>query len=77
MFSGLSAADLPGDSGLLVLACALLLAIYPQALALMRAGLAASTRLPWPFYPLPLALFLALVIFAAPSGVPGFIYAGF
>ncbi|MHA6192851.1 MBOAT family O-acyltransferase [Pseudomonas wadenswilerensis] len=77
MFDGLSAVDLLGDSGLLVLACALLLAIYPQALALLRAGFAASMRLPWPFYPLPLALFLALVIFAAPSGVPGFIYAGF
>ncbi|MEE1920793.1 MBOAT family O-acyltransferase [Pseudomonas sp. 148P] len=77
MFAGLSATDLFGDSGLLVLACAVLLLIYPQALALLRAGFAASTRLPWPFYPLPLALFLALVIFAAPSGVPGFIYAGF
>jgi len=77
MLNGLSAADLLGDSGLLLLACALGLALYPQALALLRGGFAASTRLPWPFYPLPLALFLALVIFAAPSGVPGFIYAGF
>lgn len=77
MFDGLSATDLLGDSGLLVLACGVALAIYPQALALLRAGFAASTRLPWQFYPVPLALFLALVIFAAPPGVPGFIYAGF
>ncbi|SNS42311.1 D-alanyl-lipoteichoic acid acyltransferase DltB, MBOAT superfamily [Pseudomonas japonica] len=77
MLNGLSAADLLGDSGLLVLACALVLAIYPSTLTLLRAGFGASTRLPWAFYPLPFALFLALVIFAAPSGVPGFIYAGF
>ena len=77
MFRGLSAADLLGNSGLLLLTCTLALAIYPQALALLRGGFAASTRLPWQFYPLPFALFLALVIFAAPSGVPGFIYAGF
>ena len=62
---------------MLLLTCTLALAIYPQALALLRGGFAASTRLPWQFYPLPFALFLALVIFAAPSGVPGFIYAGF
>lgn len=74
---GLSVAGLSGATGALLLACIAALAIYPQALLLMRRGFAASSRLPWQFYPLPLALFLALVIFAAPSGVPGFIYAGF
>lgn len=77
MLKGLSAADLLGDSGLLLLTCTLVLALYPQTVALLRGGFAASTRLPWQFYPLPFAVFLALVIFAAPSGVPGFIYAGF
>ena len=77
MLGGLSAADLLGESGVLLLACTFALMIYPQTLALLRGGFAATTRLPWQFYPLPFALFLALVIFAAPSGVPGFIYAGF
>lgn len=80
MFAGLGGLSLDGlfsGTGALLLACVAALAIYPQALVLMRSGFAASNRLPWQFYPLPLALFLALVIFAAPSGVPGFIYAGF
>lgn len=74
---GLSLAGLAGDSAVPLLACLLGVAIYPQARVLLQRGLDASSRLPWAFFPLPLALFLALVIFAAPSGVPGFIYAGF
>ncbi|RZI85481.1 MAG: MBOAT family protein, partial [Pseudomonas sp.] len=38
---------------------------------------AASQRLPWQLYPVPLALFVSLIIFASQSGVPGFIYASF
>ncbi len=74
---GLSLAGLAQDAGAPLLACLIGVAIYPQARALLDRGLAASSRMPWQFYPLPLALFLALIIFAAPSGVPGFIYAGF
>lgn len=80
LFSGLGGLSLGGlaqDAGAPLLACLIGVAIYPQARALLDRGLAASSRMPWQFYPLPLALFLALIIFAAPSGVPGFIYAGF
>lgn len=74
---GLSVAGLLSDIGARLLCCLVALVFYPQALVLLRRGFAASTRLPWQFYPVPFALFLALVIFASPSGVPGFIYAGF
>ena len=64
-------------SGVLILACVLYLAIYPQLLKLLERSLAASQRLPWQLYPVPLALFVSLIIFASQSGVPGFIYASF
>ncbi|MDD0975626.1 MBOAT family O-acyltransferase [Pseudomonas fontis] len=73
----LSLSALASSNGLLALAAVACVAIYPQALALLRQGFAASSRLPWAFYPLPLGLFITLVIFASQSGVPGFIYASF
>ncbi|MBV4538184.1 MULTISPECIES: MBOAT family O-acyltransferase [Pseudomonas] len=72
-----SVAGLNSSSGLLILASVLLVASYPQWLSLLRQGFAASQRLPWQLYPIPLALFVSLVIFASQSGVPGFIYASF
>ncbi|WP_028695473.1 MBOAT family O-acyltransferase [Pseudomonas cremoricolorata] len=74
---GLSLAGLHSSSGALILAFLLFVATYPQWLAMLRQGFAASQRLPWQLYPLPLTLFIALVIFASQSGVPGFIYASF
>ncbi|MNH19189.1 hypothetical protein D3C79_789160 [compost metagenome] len=55
----------------------LYVAVYPQLLVLLRQFFAATTRLPWQLYPIPLGLFVSLVIFASQSGVPGFIYASF
>ena len=72
-----SLAGLNSSSGVLILACVLYLAIYPQLLKLLERSLAASQRLPWQLYPVPLALFVSLIIFASQSGVPGFIYASF
>ncbi|MNM36683.1 Peptidoglycan O-acetyltransferase [compost metagenome] len=72
-----SLAGLSSGTGLMVLACVLYVASYPQWLATLRQGFAASQRLPWQVYPIPLALFMSLVIFASQSGVPGFIYASF
>lgn len=73
----LSLAGLNSPTGLMILACVLYVASYPQWLALLRPGFAAGQRLPWQLYPIPLALFVSLVIFASQSGVPGFIYASF
>ncbi|MBJ9977438.1 MBOAT family protein [Pseudomonas sp. S75] len=72
-----SLAGLDSSTGVLLLACVLYIASYPLWLAALRQGFTASQRLPWPIYPLPLALFVSLVIFASQSGVPGFIYASF
>ncbi|MCS5515489.1 hypothetical protein NWF32_09765 [Pseudomonas qingdaonensis] len=75
--AGLSLGGLLSTTGLLLLGCVLYIAVYPQVLALLRQGFAASSRLPWQLYPIPLGLFVSLVIFASQSGVPGFIYASF
>jgi D-alanyl-lipoteichoic acid acyltransferase DltB (MBOAT superfamily) len=79
MFAGLGNLSLAGltRQGASLLACLLFVALYPQIVALLRRLFDASTRLPWLLYPLPLGLFICLVIFASPSGVPGFIYASF
>jgi len=74
---GLSLNGLFSSTGLLLLSSVLSVAVYPQLLALLRQFFAASTRLPWQFYPIPLGVFVSLVIFASQSGVPGFIYASF
>ncbi|WAH57997.1 MBOAT family protein [Pseudomonas silvicola] len=60
-----------------VLACLTLIAVYPWLVQSLRQAFAASRRIPWLVYPIPLGLFISLVIFASPSGVPGFIYASF
>lgn len=73
---GLSLAGLARD-GAVLLGCLLFVAFYPLVVALLRRVFEASTRLPWLLYPLPVGLFIGLVIFASPSGVPGFIYASF
>ncbi|MDF0731356.1 MBOAT family protein [Pseudomonas entomophila] len=75
--TGVSLAGLNSATGALLLGCVLYVASYPQWLMLLRQGSAASQRLPWALYPVPLAVFMALVIFASQSGVPGFIYASF
>ncbi|NER66669.1 MBOAT family protein, partial [Pseudomonas sp. MAFF212427] len=80
MLAGIASLSLHGlasHTGAMLLGCVLYIAIYPQLLALMRQGFAASSRLPWQLYPIPLGLFVSLVIFASQSGVPGFIYASF
>lgn len=80
MLAGIAGMSLNGvfsPTGLWLLACVLYVAVYPQLLAMLRPCLAATTRLPWQFYPLPLGVFVSLVIFASQSGVPGFIYASF
>ena len=73
----ISLAGLDSSTGVLLLACVLYIATYPLWLTTLRQGFAASQRLPWQVYPLPLALFVSLVIFVSQSGVPGFIYASF
>ncbi|MFK3775780.1 MBOAT family O-acyltransferase [Pseudomonas sp. NPDC089406] len=73
----LSLAGLNSSTGLMLLACVLFVASYPQWLVLLRQGFAASQRLPWQLYPIPLGIGVSLVIFASQSGVPGFIYASF
>ncbi|WP_411383687.1 MBOAT family O-acyltransferase [Pseudomonas sp. L7] len=72
-----SLVGLDSATGVALLACVLYVATYPQWLATLRQGFSASQRLPWQLYPLPLAIFVSLVIFASQSGVPGFIYASF
>lgn len=73
----ISVAGLDSATGALLLAFVLFVATYPQWLQMLRQGFAASQRLPWQLYPIPLGLFISLVIFASQSGVPGFIYASF
>ncbi|TLP54893.1 MULTISPECIES: MBOAT family O-acyltransferase [Pseudomonas] len=73
----LSLAGLASSTGLMLLGCVLFVASYPQWLALLRQCFAASQRLPWLLYPVPLGIGVSLVIFASQSGVPGFIYASF
>lgn len=73
---GLSLAGLAG-SALSLVGCLLFVAFYPRIVALLRRLFDAATRLPWLLYPVPLGLFICVVIFASPSGVPGFIYASF
>jgi len=73
----LSLAGLNSPTGLMLLGCVLFVATYPQWLVLLRAGFAATQRLPWQVYPIPLGVGVSLVIFASQSGVPGFIYASF
>ncbi|MGG7599964.1 MBOAT family O-acyltransferase [Pseudomonas sp. WC1] len=73
----LSLAGLNSVTGLMLLACVLFVASYPQWLALLRQSGAAFQRLPWQLYPIPLGVGVSLVIFASQSGVPGFIYASF
>lgn len=80
MLAGIASLSLDGlftHTGMMLLGCVLYIAVYPQVLALLRQGFAASSRLPWQLYPIPLGLFVSLVIFASQSGVPGFIYASF
>ncbi|TDF85893.1 MBOAT family protein [Pseudomonas sp. H9] len=80
MLAGIGSLTLNGlftGTGMLLFACVAYVAVYPQLLALVRPMFAASTRLPWQFYPIPLGVFVSLVIFASQSGVPGFIYASF
>jgi alginate O-acetyltransferase complex protein AlgI len=80
MLAGIGGVSLDGlfsATGLLLLASVLYVAVYPQMLALLRQLFTATTRLPWQFYPIPLGVFVSLVIFASQSGVPGFIYASF
>ena len=60
-----------------LLACLALVACYPWLVRNLRAAFDFSKRIPWLVYPVPLGLFISLVIFASPSGVPGFIYASF
>lgn len=74
---GLSFAGLMAATGVKLLACLLFVVFYPQFVAAGRSFFSSSARLPWLLYPVPLALFISLVIFASPSGVPGFIYASF
>ncbi|MEG1626989.1 MBOAT family O-acyltransferase [Pseudomonas sp.] len=80
MLSGIAGMSVDGvfsSTGLLLLASVAYVAVYPQLLALLRQFFAATTRLPWQLYPVPLGIFVSLVIFASQSGVPGFIYASF
>ncbi|MEE1868851.1 MULTISPECIES: MBOAT family O-acyltransferase [Pseudomonas] len=80
ILSGIAGMSLDGvfsSTGLLLLASVVYVAVYPQLLVLLRQFFAASTRLPWQLYPVPLGIFVSLVIFASQSGVPGFIYASF
>ena len=75
--AGMSLGGVFSSTGLLLLASVVYVAVYPQLLVLLRQFFAASTRLPWQLYPVPLGIFVSLVIFASQSGVPGFIYASF
>ncbi|MBM3107182.1 MBOAT family protein [Pseudomonas sp. V1] len=80
MLSGIAGMSVDGvfsSTGLLLLASVAYVAVYPQLLVLLRQFFAATTRLPWQLYPVPLGIFVSLVIFASQSGVPGFIYASF
>jgi D-alanyl-lipoteichoic acid acyltransferase DltB (MBOAT superfamily) len=75
--AGLRLEALFSPTGALLLACVVYIAVYRQLIALLRQLFAATTRLPWQLYPVPLGVFISLVIFASQSGVPGFIYASF
>ncbi|MEF9899526.1 MAG: MBOAT family O-acyltransferase [Pseudomonas sp.] len=80
MLSGIAGMSVDGvfsSTGLLLLASVAYVAVYPQLLVLLRQFFAATTRFPWQLYPVPLGIFVSLVIFASQSGVPGFIYASF
>ncbi len=79
MLKGLGELSLGGllGGGASLLGCLLFVAFYPRIVALLRRLFDAATGLPWLFYPVPLGLFICVVIFASPSGVPGFIYASF
>ena len=75
--AGFSPSALNVSTGVELLVCLSLVMLYPPWVALIRKAFAASTRLPWPVYPVLLGLFIFLIIFVSPSGVPGFIYASF
>lgn len=60
-----------------IVACLALVACYPWLVRGLRKAFAASQHIPWLVYPVPLGVFISMVIFASPSGVPGFIYASF
>jgi len=75
--TGLSPGALLGNTGVELLACLCFVMLYPAWVAMIRKAFAVSTRLPWPVYPVLLGLFIFLIIFVSPSGVPGFIYASF
>lgn len=51
--------------------------IYPRLYSLRISVGALICRIPWLYFPLPLALFLTLIFFFAPAGLPEFIYANF
>jgi len=51
--------------------------IYPQLDSLRIKLGALACRIPWILFPVPLALFLTVVFFFSPAGLPGFIYANF
>jgi len=51
--------------------------VYPQFNTLRIKLGALACRIPWFWFPVPLALFLTTVFFFSPAGLPGFIYANF
>lgn len=51
--------------------------MYPQLDSLKIKLGALACRIPWLWFPVPLALFLTVVFFFSPAGLPGFIYANF
>lgn len=75
--AGLSLHGLGSDAGIKVLACLAVLVLYPAWVSVVRELLAAGERMPAVVYPVVLGLFVSVVIFASPAGVPGFIYASF
>ncbi|MHA6138660.1 MBOAT family O-acyltransferase [Pseudomonas mohnii] len=75
--TGLSLQGLSTASGLRVLACLTVIVCYPSWVSFIREMFAASLRIPAIIYPIALGLFLCVIIFASPSGVPSFIYASF
>ena len=75
--AGLSVQNLAHGSGLNVLACVAAVIFYPSWVSFTREMFATSLRIPALIYPVALGLFISLVIFISPSGVPGFIYASF
>lgn len=74
---GLSLQGLDSEAGVSVLACLVMLVLYPAWVSFIRELFAVSQRIPAVLYPVVLGVFISVVIFASPAGVPGFIYASF